>query len=36
MSLPHFMNADQKFIDAVEGLKPNKSIHKSVLRFEPV
>jgi hypothetical protein len=36
MSQPHFINADQKFLDAVEGLKPDKSIYKSVLRFEPV
>ena len=36
LSQPHFLNADQSLIDSVVGIKPNSSLHDSVLRFEPV
>jgi hypothetical protein len=35
-SQPHFLNADQKYLKAVIGLRPNESIHESVLHYEPV
>lgn len=35
-SLPHFLNADEKFIDAVDGLNPNSKKHDFVFNFEPV
>jgi hypothetical protein len=34
--LPHFLNADKKFLDGVVGLKPNESRHDYVLSIEPV
>ncbi len=36
LSQPHFLNADQSLIDSIVGIKPNSSLHDSVLRFEPV
>jgi hypothetical protein len=36
MSQPHFLNADDKFINSVNGLSPNKDLHDFVLHFEPV
>jgi len=35
-SLPHFLNADQKFIDGVDGLRPNLETHDWSLNIEPV
>lgn len=36
ISNPHFYLADPKLLDAVEGLKPNKSIHESYFKIQPV
>ena len=36
ISLPHFYNAEQKFVDAFTGLSPNQELHDFVLSFEPV
>ena len=36
MSQPHFLNADSKFIDAVDGLEPDQSKHDFILHFETV
>ena len=36
MSLPHFYQADPKYINAIEGLNPNKEEHESYLDIEPV
>jgi hypothetical protein len=35
ISQPHFLNADKKFTDAFDGLKPNESLHDFKLNFEP-
>ena len=35
-SLPHFLNAEQKFLDAVDGLSPHNEKHDFTLNFEPV
>lgn len=36
ISNPHFYLADPELLDAVEGLKPNKSIHESYFKIQPV
>lgn len=36
ISQPHFLNADKKFVQAIEGLLPNKDIHDFLIHFEPV
>ena len=36
VSQPHFLNADEKFLDAVEGLVPNETHHDMIMQFEPV
>ncbi len=36
ISQPHFLNADQKFIDSLRGVKPNQTLHDLVFHFEPV
>lgn len=36
ISQPHFLNADQKFLDSVNGLKPDLNKHDFILHFEPV
>ena len=33
---PHFLDADQKFLDDVDGLSPNRSKHDFLVHFEPV
>jgi lysosome membrane protein 2 len=33
---PHFLNADDKFLEAIDGLKPNEDVHDFVIHFEPV
>ena len=35
LSFPHFYQADQSYLDAVEGMKPNKSLHQFYLDIEP-
>ena len=35
VSQPHFLNADEKFIDAIDGLSPLQDSHDFVLHFEP-
>jgi lysosome membrane protein 2 len=36
ISQPHFLNAEDKFIEAVTGLNPNQDKHDFVIDFEPV
>ena len=36
ISLPHFMNADLKSFEDIDGLKPNRSQHESSLVIHPV
>lgn len=36
ISQPHFLNADKKFIQAIDGLLPSKDIHDFLIHFEPV
>ena len=36
LSLPHFLNADHKFIQNVEGMRPEQEKHDHVMHFEPV
>lgn len=36
ISNPHFYLSDPKLLSAVEGLKPNKTIHKSYFKIQPV
>lgn len=35
LSFPHFYQADQSYLDAVEGMKPNKTLHQFYLDIEP-
>lgn len=36
VSLPHFLNAEEKFIKGVDGLKPDQNKHDYIVSFEPV
>lgn len=36
VSKPHFLDADQTFLDNVVGLKPDREKHEFQLHFEPV
>jgi hypothetical protein len=37
ISQPHFLNAEEKFINAIKGMsKPDRSIHDSFLKIYPV
>lgn len=36
MSSPHFYQAEQKFVDAVFGMKPNKEQHQTTIDVNPV
>lgn len=36
LSQPHFLNAKKRFLDDIEGLSPNKSLHDLVFKLEPV
>ena len=36
ISLPHFLNAEEKFAKSVKGIKPVEELHDYVLHFEPV
>jgi scavenger receptor class B, member 1 len=36
MSYPHFYMADESYLEAVEGLTPNKNLHESFMSLEPV
>lgn len=35
ISQPHFLNADSKFRDNLNGLKPDQNLHDFILSFEP-
>lgn len=35
VSYPHFYNADPSYVDAVEGIKPDKDRHEMVIILEP-
>merc|ERR1719247_3425106 len=35
ISLPHFLNCEQKLVDAVTGLNPDPSVHDNYLAVEP-
>ncbi|MGH0178928.1 UNVERIFIED_CONTAM: hypothetical protein FKN15_008713 [Acipenser sinensis] len=35
VSFPHFYQADQKYVDAIEGLSPNKDDHETYLDINP-
>ena len=35
LSQPHFLNAEDKILNSVIGMKPNKLIHDTILHFEP-
>ncbi|XP_039606711.1 lysosome membrane protein 2a [Polypterus senegalus] len=36
VSFPHFFQADQKYIDAIEGMHPNKEDHETYLDVNPL
>ena len=36
VSLPHFLHGDPKLWDALEGVKPVKSLHDTYISVEPV
>jgi hypothetical protein len=36
VSFPHFYQADDKYINAVDGLHPNKEEHETYLDLNPV
>jgi scavenger receptor class B, member 1 len=36
MSFPHFYGADSYYVDAVEGMKPEKELHETFITLEPV
>ena len=36
VSLPHFLGADKRLTDDIEGLKPNATAHRPELHVEPV
>lgn len=35
-SLPHFLNADRKFLEDVSGLQPNASLHDYIVSIDPL
>jgi len=35
-SFPHFLNADNKFISSINGLKPDVNKHDSIISLERV
>jgi hypothetical protein len=35
-SLPHFLNADEKFVNDVNGLNPQENLHDYVISLEPI
>ncbi|KAG5680460.1 hypothetical protein PVAND_009968 [Polypedilum vanderplanki] len=35
MSYPHFYKADKSFLDAIDGLSPQKDLHESYITLEP-
>jgi hypothetical protein len=35
ISMPHFLNAEEKFLQAVDGLSPDESRHDFLMKFEP-
>lgn len=36
VSFPHFYQADQQYIDAIDGMNPNKEEHETYLDLNPV
>lgn len=36
MSSPHFYQAEEKFVQAVLGMKPNKQLHQTTIDINPV
>lgn len=36
LSQPHFLNADVKFIEFVDGVQPKKESHDTIVNFHPV
>lgn len=36
MSLPHFYQTEEKFVEAVIGMKPNKEQHQTTIDINPV
>ncbi|RNA35694.1 scavenger receptor class B member 1 isoform X1 [Brachionus plicatilis] len=36
ISQPHFLNADEKFVNSVIGLKPDKDKHDFIIHYEPI
>ena len=36
VSKPHFLDADKSYLDGVNGLHPNRSLHDAFLEVEPV
>lgn len=36
ISNPHFYQSDPSLLEAVEGLKPNKTLHDTFFKIQPV
>lgn len=36
LSYPHFLDTDQKVVDQIEGLRPNRSDHETYFMIQPV
>ena len=36
MSFPHFYQADEKFVSAIEGMHPNKEYHETFVDINPL
>ena len=36
ISQPHFLNADEKFVNNIIGMEPNNTLHDFILHLEPV
>lgn len=36
MSFPHFYQADEKFVSAIKGMRPNKEEHETFVDINPV
>lgn len=36
MSFPHFYQADEKFVSAIDGMHPNKEYHETFVDINPV